>query len=181
MASTNYEFAHIHNPDYYQDQAVADTIKDHLDMLGVIYADVATKRSAIEINSGLTAEGKSSARKELIIEIKQARQGWLDRLSPLDRQIADIEKEMVLTSHRPDDVVARCVRWKCAPSSEKWIRWTWRRHTKTLQKMVMIYLSIRLRIRRYHLCFTKKRILSSRSRLRDWNAGSQSKHQIWPT
>ena len=105
MASTNYEYAHIHNPDYYQDQAVAESIKDHLDMLGVIYADVTKKRSAIEINSGLTAEGKSVARKELIIEIKEARRGWLDRLSPLDRQIESIEKQMILTSHRPDDVV----------------------------------------------------------------------------
>ena len=106
MASTNYEFAHIHNPAYYKDQAVGDSIKDHLDMLGVIYGDVLIKRANIEINSELTAEGKSVARKELIIEIKEARRGWLDRLSPLDRQIESIEKERALTSSRPDDFVA---------------------------------------------------------------------------
>ena len=31
---------------------------------------------------------------------------WLKRLNPLDDQVASIEKQMVLTSHRPDDVVA---------------------------------------------------------------------------
>ena len=65
MASTNYEFAHIHNPAYYKDQAVGDSIKDHLDMLGVIYGDVLIKRANIEINSELTAEGKSVARKRV--------------------------------------------------------------------------------------------------------------------
>ena len=64
------------------------------------------KRSAIEIDSKLSTEGKAVAREELKEELKQARQGWLDRLNPLDDQIAEIEKGMVLTSHRPDDVVS---------------------------------------------------------------------------
>ena len=46
MASTYYEFTHIHNPDYYKDPCRScDRIKDHLDMLGVIYSDITTKRS----------------------------------------------------------------------------------------------------------------------------------------
>ena len=40
MTSTNYEFTHIHNSAYYQDQAVSDMIKDHLDVLSVIYGDI---------------------------------------------------------------------------------------------------------------------------------------------
>ena len=106
MTSTYYEFTHIHNPDYYKDQEVGDGIKDHLDMLGVIYGDILAKRSAIEINSRLSHAGKSEARKELVIEIKQARTGWLDTLAPLSKQIAAIEKERSLTSSRPDDFVA---------------------------------------------------------------------------
>ena len=105
MTSTNYEFTHIHNPAYYKDQAVAADVKDYLDMLGVIYGDILAKRSNIEINSRLSHAGKSEARKELIIEIKEARTGWLDRLGPLDRQIENIEKERSLTSSRPDDLV----------------------------------------------------------------------------
>lgn len=106
MASTYYEFTHIHNPEHYKDPAVSGSIKDHLDMLGVIYGDVTTKRSEIEINSRLSHAGKSEARKELIIEIKKARTGWLDTLAPLSKQIASIEKERSLTSSRPDDLVA---------------------------------------------------------------------------
>ena len=106
MASKNYEFTHIHNPDYYKDPAVADDIKDYLDLLEVIYGDITTKRAAIEINSKLSHAGKAGARKDLIIEIKSARDGWLNRLAPLSRQIESIEKERSLTSSRPDDLVA---------------------------------------------------------------------------
>ena len=106
MASTNYEFGHIHNPDYYQDPAVAGDVKRLLDLLDIIYGDASTKRSSIEINSRLTHQGKAEARKDLIVEIKQARQGWLDRLKPFDTQIESIEGERVLTSSRPDDVVS---------------------------------------------------------------------------
>ena len=75
-------------------------------MLGVIYSDITTKRSGIEINSRLSHAGKAAARKELIIEIKKARTGWLDTLAPLSRQIEAIEKERSLSSSRPDDLVA---------------------------------------------------------------------------
>ena len=105
MASTNYEFTHIHNSEYYKDPAVSDAIKDHLDVLSVIYGDILAKRSGIEINSRLSHAGKSEARKELVIEIKKARTGWLDTLAPLSRQIEAIEKERSLASSRPDDLV----------------------------------------------------------------------------
>ena len=106
MTSTNYEFTHIHNSEYYKDPAVADSVKDYLDTLEVIYGDILTKRSNIEINSRLSHAGKSEARKELVIEIRKARTGWLDRLAPLSRQIEAIEKERSLSSSRPDDLVA---------------------------------------------------------------------------
>ena len=106
MAKKSYSFIHIHNPIYYKNQEVADDVKLLTDELEILYDSASTKRAAIEVNSKFSAEGKSAARKELIVELKQARQGWLKRLNPLDDQVASIEKQMVLTSHRPDDVVS---------------------------------------------------------------------------
>lgn len=105
MTSKNYAFAHIHNPIYYKNQEVADDVKLRTDLLEVIYDSASTKRAAIEVNSRLSGEGKAEARSALKVELKKARQGWLATLTPLDDQIARLEKGMVLTSHRPDDVV----------------------------------------------------------------------------
>ena len=106
MSRKSYSFAHIHDDKYYVSEDIARDVKLLTDLLEVIYDSASTKRAAIEVNSRLTHQGKSEAREELKVELKQARQGWLKRLNPLDDQVAAIEKQMVLTSHRPDDVVA---------------------------------------------------------------------------
>ena len=105
MARKSYSFVHIHDDAYYVNENVARDVKLLTDALEIIFDSASMKRSAIEVDSKFSAEGKSEARKELVAEIKQARQGWLGRLTPLDKQVAQIEKEMVLTAHRPDDVV----------------------------------------------------------------------------
>ena len=112
MARKNYSFAHIHGDEYYQNAEVARDVRLLTDELEILYDSASMKRSAIEINSKLSAEGKATARQDLIVELKQARQAWLKRLNPLDDQVANIEKEMVLTSHRPDDVVAAIREWE---------------------------------------------------------------------
>ena len=106
MARKNYEFAHIHDDAYYSSPEVARDVQLLTDELEILYDSASMKRSAIEVNSRLTHQGKAEAREELKVELKKARQGWLERLNPLDEQIAQIEKGMVLTSHRPDDVVS---------------------------------------------------------------------------
>ena len=106
MARKNYSFAHIHDDKYYARAEVARDVQLLTDALEIIYDSASMKRSAIEIDSKLSTEGKAVAREELKEELKQGRQGWLDRLNPLDDQIAEIEKGMVLKSHRPDDVVS---------------------------------------------------------------------------
>ena len=106
MARKSYSFAHIHDDIYYVSEDVARDVKLLTDALEIIYDSASTKRSAIEVNSKLSAEGKAVAREEFKEELKQARQGWLNRLTPLDNQIVQIEKGMTLSPHRPDDVVA---------------------------------------------------------------------------
>ena len=112
MSRKSYSFIHIHDDKYYASEDVARDVKLLTDALEIIYDSASTKRSAIEVNSKLSAEGKAVAREDLKDEIKQARQGWLDRITPLDDQIAQIEKQMVLTSHRPDDVVGAIREWE---------------------------------------------------------------------
>ena len=112
MARKSYSFTHIHDDIYYASEDVARDVKLLTDALEIIYDSASTKRSAIEVNSKLSAEGKAVAREDLKDEIKQARQGWLGRITPLDDQIAQIEKQMVLTSHRPDDVVGAIREWE---------------------------------------------------------------------
>ena len=106
MSRKSYSFIHIHDDKYYVSEDIARDVKLLTDELEILYDSASTKRAAIEVNSKFSAEGKSVARQDLIVELKQARQAWLKRLNPLDAQIENIEKEMVLTSHRPDDVVA---------------------------------------------------------------------------
>ena len=106
MARKNYSFAHIHDDKYYASAEVARDVQLLTDTLEIIFDSASMRRKAVEINSQLTGEGKSVARNALKVEIKQAREGWLKTLTPLDDQISQIEKETVLTSHRPDDVVA---------------------------------------------------------------------------
>ena len=112
MARKSYSFAHIHDDKYYASEEVARDVQLLTDSLEIIYDSGSTKRSAIEVNSRLTGQGKAEAREELKVELKKARNGWLDRLTPLDDQIANIEKEQVLTSHRPDDVVGAIREWE---------------------------------------------------------------------
>ena len=106
MAKKIYDFAHIHDDAHYADEDVSADVKRLTDLLEIIFDDASTKRANIEINSKLTPEGKAGAREELKVELKTARQGWLNRLTPLDNQIVQIEKGMTLSPHRPDDVVA---------------------------------------------------------------------------
>ena len=119
MARKNYTFAHIHDDKYYASEDVSADVRRLTDLLEVIFDDASTKRSAIEVNSRLTHQGKSEAREELKGEIKKARTGWLDRLTPLDDQVASIQKEMVLTSHQPDDVVSALREWEMRSGIQK--------------------------------------------------------------
>ena len=119
MARKSDPFAHIHDDKYYVNENVARDVKLLTDELEILYDSASMKRSAIEVNSKFSAEGKSVARKELIVELKQARLAWLKRLNPLDAQIENIEKEMVLTSHRPDDVVSALREWEMRSGIQK--------------------------------------------------------------
>ena len=112
MTRKSYSFTHIHDDKYYVSEDIARDVKLLTDELEILYDSASTKRAAIEVNSNLSAEGKATARQDLIVELKQARQAWLKRLNPLDDQVASIEKQMVLTSHQPDDVVAAIREWE---------------------------------------------------------------------
>ena len=120
MPKKLYGFAHVHNPDYYSNPEVAADIQRLTDLLEVIYESATAKRAAIEVNSKLTTEGKSEAREELKLELKKKRQGWLATLKPLDDQISQLEKGMVLSPHRPDDVVAALREMEVRSAVRKW-------------------------------------------------------------
>ena len=64
MARKSYSFAHIHDDKYYASEDVARDVKLLTDALEIIYDSASTKRSAIEVNSKFSAEGKSVAREE---------------------------------------------------------------------------------------------------------------------
>ena len=112
MVTKNYSYQHIHRDEYYQNQDVARDVQMIGDELEILFDSAVSKRAGIEEDPGLSHQGKSNEREALKVELIGARQKWLKRLVPLENQKAQIEKEMTLTSHRPDDVVGAIREWE---------------------------------------------------------------------